>query len=238
MTYERSILNSNPSPELKRLLDSAAIDVPTAESKARTKAMALLALRQRQLGSTTQLSAFALGETVDRLLGAVTLANKKVSSFHLAMRGAVVGVLVGAAALAVIATGRWLTRPTPDVAPTVAAQPVSRAPSPQATLIRQSIREQSNFDSLAIRDAEHRLDSGDPEGALKRLDEATKSPGTGATDVKIPTPVVVLRVRCLAVLGRNAEARALGTRALAEASDPRDASELKRLLDTLPAAAR
>jgi hypothetical protein len=55
---------------------------------------------------------------------------------------------------------------------------------------------------------------------------------------KVPSSVLLLRLRCLAALGRTEEARALGNRALAETTDPRDASELKQLLETLPTVVR
>jgi hypothetical protein len=235
VTYERSILNSNPSPDIKRLLDSARLDVPTPEGKARARTMTLLALRQRQVGSTTQLSAFALGETVNRLLGAVTLSNRKASAFHLALRGAAVGVVMGAAALTVIATGRWLSRPTPDSAPAMAAQPVSDPQAKEAAPRLPSPTDSLPLGGAAVRDAQSRFDAGDPKGAMLRLDEAEKELASIDGAAKRPLPVVLLRIRCLAALGRTEEARVLGDRAIQEARDARAAAEVKALLESLPA---
>lgn len=177
MTDPSSLLKSNPTPELERVLRSAALDVPSRMGKIDTKARALSVLRDQQVGTTTALSAFALGTTVTRLVGAITQAGKPVSPFKLALRGAFIGASAGLAALILIAAGRSFTSPDSTQESALAASPLS---SPGAT-----------ESPLALVEAQ--LQRGEAEAALTRLNALERLPLDPATRES----AAQLRVRAL-----------------------------------------
>lgn len=207
MTYPHRILDSNPAPEVKRLLDSATLDRPSLDSKVQAKARALSVLREQEVGSTTQLTAFALGGTVSRLLSAVTLVDKPVSALRLAFRGALLGTAIGAAALSVIAMQRFLRTPQERYDSSVATQPAAVvAKSPQEVLAPSA-----NQVAIVLAQTERDLNDGRPLLALNRLDSVSSLALTAAAREQ----AMVLRVRTLVALGRDIEAQKLVTRAKA-----------------------
>jgi len=218
-------MQSNPPPEVARLLRSASLDVPSAAGKAETKARALAALREQQLGSTTQLTAFALGDTVTRLLGTVTLAGKPATSMRLAMRGAALGAVLGAAALGIVATHRMLALPTSvgtDVATGVAPESVAFAP-------KQSVGEPEPK-VLTLADAERAIAQGKGSEFLAALDRLQGD----AKDENGRNQTLLLRIRTLIGLGRMDEAKHLIEASLPEAK-AEQAEQLRAIAQELRA---
>jgi len=192
-------MQSNPSPEVARLLRSASLDVPSSAGKAETKARALAALREQPLGSTTQLTAFALGDTVTRLLGTVTLAGKPATSMRLAMRGAALGAVLGAAALGILATHRMLAQPAnveTSVAVGVESEPIAIAGESVGA---------AEPKVLTLADADRAIAQGKGSEFLAALDRLQGD----AKDENGRNQTLLLRIRTLIGLGRMTEAKHL-----------------------------
>jgi hypothetical protein len=192
------------------------------DSKIRAKSRALAVLREQQLGSTTQLTAFALGGTVSRLLSAVTLVDKPVSTFRLAVRGAFLGAALGAAALGVIVTQRYLQAPRGETATTLAAsQAETIAPAPHQAQPNDSVSLENTL-SLVERDlTEHR-----PQLALQRLDDIATAPANPV----VRDRATLLRVRTLLALGRPGEAKQVTDQALSRQPQPAQRQALEALI--------
>lgn len=220
MTNQRTLLQSSPSPELAQLLRSASLDVPPAKSRARAKAIALEALRSEELGRTTQLTSFALGDSVSRLLSSVTLSGAKVSSLRLALRGAAIGTAFGIAALGVVTIKRFAL-PTPQSAYSQAAGPsepsLGEGPNKLATL--QTVQ------TLTRADLAREIQAGRGEHVLSLLDAASRSTSEPLARYEL----TLRRIQTLMLLGRKLEAQKLATAALVAAT-PAQTLSLKTLL--------
>jgi hypothetical protein len=199
-------LDSNPSPDIKRLLDSARLDRPAMDSKVRAKARALAVLRERELGTTTQLTAFELGGTISRLLSAVTLVDKPVSIWRLAVQGATIGTLVGAAALTVLVMQRYLHAPEGTLTTAVAGHSIPLQQEGTESIPPFDTRTQNeNSVENALSLMERDVREGRPELALERL-KPISTTKLAPNDFNHAT---ILRVRALVALGRNEEAKRL-----------------------------
>ena len=217
-------MQSNPPPEVARLLRSASLDVPSAAGKAETKARALAALREQQLGSTTQLTAFALGDTVTRLLGTVTLAGKPATSMRLAMRGAALGAVLGAAALGIVATHRMLAQPAnveTSVAVGVESEPIAIAGESVGA---------AEPKVLTLADADRAIAQGKGSEFLAALDRLQGD----AKDENGRNQTLLLRIRTLIGLGRMDEAKHLIEASLPEAK-AEQAEQLRAIAQELRA---
>jgi hypothetical protein len=167
----------------------------------------------QQRASTTNFSGVALGTTVHRLIGAVTLYGKQVSPLRLVFRGAAMGIAAGVAALMSITSLRWAHSDGPlahavDVASEVpAAAPVE---AEQDALIRGAMLE---------------LDAGKAESALTSANALlARHPAS-----KWVPKATVLKVTALLRLGRIAEAEA-AAKPLIGAGTP-EGYELRVLLE-------
>jgi hypothetical protein len=168
--------------------------------------------------ATTNFSGVALGTTVHRLLGAVTLYGSDASPWRLIGRGSVVGAAAGALALAAIVTLRWVQTPLPtSQTRSVAQQPVANeAPTSLDDAAIRNLLSQASLDLEAGRAAE----------AIERLDLAGRIHARART---LPQAIVV-RVKALIQLGRMSEAEA-EARALIEPVTTPEGMELRTLLD-------
>lgn len=199
-------IQSHPSARVRKLLASAALDVPSAEGQRRTLA-ALAAADTRD--ATTNFSGIALGTTVHRLLGAVTLYKSGSSPWQLVVRGGLAGAAVGALALLCIVTLRWsgarTTDPTTHAlvnAPMIASEPAASA----------------------LRGVELELAAGRNESALA-LVRAFLASNPEST---LKLQAIVLEAKCLVALGRVAEAEAVAKPVFVAGASV-EASELQAL---------
>ena len=215
-------VKSHPSPSVRRLLDSAKLDVPTPGSRDR----ALVALSHATFRpATTNFGGIALGTTVNRLIGAVTLYGSEASPWRLLGRGSLLGAAVGAAALAAIVGMRWLEAPADTargvaaVRPTIAAQ---ERPSTVAVEARQQ---------ALLRGAAVELDAGRPEVALESIESLLRA----NPSAKVIPQAILLKTRSLLRLGRVAEAQSTAAVLLKGETCP-ESLELRALLDAQSAA--
>lgn len=182
--------------------------------------MALEALRAPELGRTTQLTSFALGDSVARLLGTVTLTGTPVSSLRLALRGAAIGAAFGACALALVVARRGAFF-APDASSRLAASPSREfaAPGDRALLELQTLR------TWTPEDVRRAVQTGEGPYVLRSLEEAAKQ----VTDEATRFELTRTRVQALMLLGRRLEAEQTVTQALSRASQEQ-AAVLKALL--------
>jgi hypothetical protein len=213
-------IQSHPSARVRQLLASAELDAPPAGSKHR----ALVALAQLDHhAATTDFSGVALGTTVHRLLGAVTLYGSTASPWRLIMRGSMVGAAAGAMALAAIVAVRWTHSPADRKFDLAQMQPATArmvGSVSETELVQQATRE---------------LDAGRAARALTLLDAYSRS---RASLTYLPQSIV-LRVKALKALGRDAEAAVVAKPLLERGTSP-EAAEVRALLniqspDTIPA---
>jgi hypothetical protein len=203
------LIKTHSSARVRRLLASAELDVPPAGGKER----ALVALAQSDpRAATTNFSGIALGTTVHRLIGAVTLYGSNASPWQLLVRGSMVGAAAGALALATVVTFRWTEASRhPLESHSLAQPPVAVAPeSAEQQLLARAARD---------------LDQGHAAVALESLEGFARShPSSPA----LPR-VTVLQVRALLELGRTDDAQACA-RPILEAAPIPEAAELRSLL--------
>jgi hypothetical protein len=203
------------------LLDSVRLDVPSTDSKIRTKAAALTVLREQQLDRTTQFTAFALGGTVSRLLSAVTLVDRPVSALRLAFRGIALGVAFGAATLTFVVSQRYLQTPHDtdrSTATTLHAPDAALAPHEPQHIPTTSLDSALSLVELDL--TEHR-----PNLALQRLDDLANARFTENAKDRF----TLLRIRATLALGRRNEAKQLVEQALATESRPIQRQALEAL---------
>lgn len=199
-------IQSHPSARVRKLLASAALDVPSPEGQRRTLA-AVAALDARD--ATTNFSGIALGTTVHRLLGAVTLYNSGASPWRLVLRGGLAGAAVGALALLCIITLRWSE---------------SRSETATHTLANAAPTISLEATSSALRAAELEFAAGQSERALTLV----RSFLTGTIEPAVRSRAIVLEAKCLVALGRAAEAEAVA-QPVFSAGASAEAAELRAL---------
>lgn len=220
MTDLTPLVKSHPSVRVRRLLASAELDVPTPGGKER--ALVALARADRRI-ETTNFSGIALGTTVNRLIGAVTLYGSAASPWRLLARGGFMGAAAGAMALVAIVSLRWLEA-TPSAAQ---GTPLSQAPSPSEP--RPSALTLEARERALLRGAAVELDAGRPEVALASI-EALLSAGPSA---KALPQVILLKAKSLLRLGRSEEAKTAAAALLNAAPCP-ESTELRALLEVQP----
>lgn len=224
------LLKSHPSARVKQLLASAELDVPPADGKART--LAEVSQHLARAAATTNFSGIALGSTVHRLIGAVTLYGSAAGPWRLILRGSVVGAITGALALAAIVLLRWTHAKEPTNELTPLAQPRSvPVATPSTTADTTRVPTNSGLELQArertlLRDAAMELDAGRAASALESLDALIHD----YPDSRALPRATVLKVKALLHLGRTTDARA-AAKPLLEALPSPEATEVRSTLD-------
>lgn len=206
MTEFIPLIKSHPSARVRQLLASADLDRPSAGGKQRT----LDAVSSfEHVPSTTNFSGIALGTTVHRLIGAVTVYGGSSSPLRWIARGSAVGLSAGALMLLTIVTWRWVESGHAERQPQVAAN-VDRAD--EAQVIER------------LDNAERELQAGSPEVALQLLDSVLgRHPGP-----QFQSQAIVLKVKALVALRRLSDAEAVAQPILVGSSQAAD--ELRAVL--------
>jgi hypothetical protein len=214
------LVKSHPSVHVRRLLASAELDVPAPGAKER--ALVALARADHRL-ETTNFSGIALGTTVNRLIGAVTLYGSAASPWRLLARGSFMGAAAGAMALVAVVTLRWVEA-TPSagrVAPLSGAPSLSDARPSELT---HEAREQALLRGAAVE-----LDAGHPAIALESIEALLRS----IPSAKVLPQATLLKAKSLLRLGRAEEAKAAAAALLNAAPCP-ESTELRALLESQP----
>jgi len=208
---------SHSSPRVRQLLASAELDVPAQGSKER----ALLALSRADFRpGTTNFGGVALGTTVNRLIGAVTLYGSAASPWRLLARGSFLGAAVGATALFAIVGLRWLEAPVASPAGAPLSQPPLPSlspPSPVAVEARQQ---------ALLRGAAVELDASRPAVALASIDALLRA----NPSAKVIPQALLLKTKSLIMLGRIADAKAASL-PLLQGLDCPEVAEARALLE-------
>lgn len=213
MTESIPLIKSHPSARVRQLLASADLDRPSAGGKQRTlDAVSSLELRP----STTNFSGIALGTTVHRLIGAVTVYGGSSSPLQWIARGSAVGLSAGALMLLTIVTWRWVESGHAETQPQVAAYVAERVDVETQVVER--------LDS-----AERELKAGRPEAALQLIDGVLgRHPRT-----QFRNHAIVLKVKALVALRRLGDAEAVAQPILVGSNQTAD--ELRAILSAAAA---
>ena len=217
MTDLTPYVKSHPSVRVRRLLASAELDAPSLGAKER----ALVALSQaHRHAQTTNFSGVALGNTVSRLLGAVTIYGSAASPWRLLARGSVIGAAAGGLALATIVMVRWIDAPSARGDAAAAAQP------PTAVEMQPAISTVEARQEALLRGAALELDAGRPAAALESIETLLRfKPGP-----KTLPQITLLKTKALLHLGRFEDAKATAAPLLAGPPCP-EATEMRALLE-------
>lgn len=221
------LVKSHPSARVRQLLASAELDAPPAGSRER----AVVMTSQRfPRATTTNFSGVALGTTVHRLLGAVTLYGSAASPWRLLLRGSVMGATVGAMALATIVGLRWARAPEPNSEEQSAVNATVLANAPSERIANEpnsgATSGHAARDFALLRGAAIELDSARPEAALESIETLL----TSAPDPSLLPQATVLKVKALLRLSRLEEAEAAAKPLLSGQPCP-EAHEIRALLE-------
>ncbi|HMA92993.1 MAG TPA: hypothetical protein VKP30_09920 [Polyangiaceae bacterium] len=200
------LIKSHASARVRQLLASAELDRPPSGGKQRALE-AVSAVEYRP--STTNFSGIALGTTVHRLIGAVTLYEGKGGPLRWIVRGGAVGVAVGGLLLATIVALRWLEADRSTAGTNLAAH-VHEGAAAALT------------NSEALRRAQLELQAGRADAALELASEVLGRHGPSELQATL------LKVKALIALGRVSEATEAAQPLLVDSSSV--AGEVRELL--------